>query len=376
VHIAIIRQRYNPYGGAERFVSRALVALQKTDIRVSLVARKWEPIEGVNFIECKPFYLGRLWRDWSFARQACQEIGLLQADLVQSHERIGCCDIYRAGDGVHRVQLAQKAKCMSGLARVLLPFSLYHNYVKRAEKRLFENPRLKAVICNSLMVRKQILQYFTIDESKIHVIYNGVDTSKFHPKIKQEGDSIKLKWGLPKEATVFVFVGSGFERKGLLQALKAFSGLTEENCFLLVVGYDKRSQCYKKEAARLKIASRVKFLGPQKDVLPFYAVADAVVLPTLYDPFPNVALEALACGVALITSTTSGAAEVVTDDENGFVCDALDIAGIRRAMQKLCDKKVAVRMGKHARETAEKYDLDTMAGHLTGLYRKLLSARP
>jgi len=375
MHIAIIRQRYNPYGGAERFVSRALAALQKTDIKVSLVARKWEPIEGVDFIECKPFYLGRLWRDWSFARLACQKIALLQADLVQSHERVGCCDIYRAGDGVHRVQLAQKAKCLPWFARVFLPFSLYHNYLIRAEKKLFENPRLKAVICNSMMVKNEILQHFAVDAEKIHVIYNGVDTAKFHPNIKQESDSIKAKYGLPEDATIFVFVGSGFERKGLLQALKAFSGLPEQ-CCLLVVGYDKRSRRYKKAAQRLKIESRVQFLGPQDNVLPFYAVADAVVLPTLYDPFPNVALEALACGVALITSTTSGAAEVVIDNENGFVRDALDTDGIREAMGKLCDKKVAARMGQQARASTEKYDLDTMAGHLTGLYQKLLFVRP
>ncbi len=371
MHIAIIRQRYNPYGGAERFVSRALVALQKTDVKVSLLARTWESIDGVDFIECQPFYLGRLWRDWGFARQVRQKIAGLDADLVQSHERISCCDIYRAGDGVHRVQLAQKARCMSWLERVFLSLSLYHGYVKNAEKKLFESPCLKAVICNSLMVKREILQHFAVDAKKIHVIYNGVDTTLFHPAVKREAPVVKLALNLPDTAPVFVFVGSGFERKGLRQVLKAFAGLPEA-CFLLVVGYDKRSRFYKKEAVRLKIAARVKFLGPQKNVLPFYAVADAVVLPTLYDPFPNVALEALACGVALITSTTSGAAEVVIDHENGFVCDALDVAGIQNAMASLCDKAAAERMGQHARVTAEQYDLDTMAAHLTELYRKLL----
>lgn len=371
MHIAIIRQRYNPFGGAERFVSRALVALQKTDIKVSLVARKWEPIEGVNFVECKPFYFGRLWRDWGFANAVCRQIGLLQADLVQSHERICCCDIYRAGDGVHRVQMAQKAKVLPWYARVFQHFSLYHNYVYWAEKKLYESPRLRAVICNSKMVREQILQNFAIDEAKIHVIYNGVDTAQFHPGIKQQGDTVKLELGLPSAAPVFVFVGSGFERKGLLQTLQAFSGLPED-CFLLVVGYDKRSRFYKKQAKRLNIETRVKFLGPQQNVLAFYALANAVVLPTLYDPFPNVALEALACGVPLITSTLSGAAEVVTDHENGFVCDALDVEGIRQAMIRLSEKSVAEDMGKQARVTAEKFDLEAMTVHLSALYQNLL----
>lgn len=373
MHIAIIRQRYNPYGGAERFVSRALVALNNTDIKASLIARQWEPIEGINFVQCNPFYLGRLWRDWGFAKQVCRQIDALKPDLVQSHERVFCCDIYRAGDGVHRVLVEQKAKNLSWPAKAFLHFSPYHNYVKKAEKKLLENPRLRAVICNSAMVRGQILQYFAIDESKIHVIYNGVDTTKFHPEIKQQQSGLRTELNLPQEASVFAFVGSGFERKGLLQALRAFSGLTE-NCHLLVVGYDKRKNFYHKEASRLGISARVKFLGPQKNVLPYYAVADALILPTFYDPFPNAALEALACGVPVITSTMSGAAEVITNHQNGFVCDAYDLQGIQDAMQVLCDKGIVKRMGEQARCSAEKFDLDTMAIHLTNLYRNLLAS--
>lgn len=371
MHITLIRQRYNPYGGAERFLSRALDALDKADMKVSLVARDWEPIKGIDFIRCDPFYLGRLWRDWSFARKVCQQIKTLKPDLVQSHERVVCCDIYRAGDGVHRVWLEQKTRSQSWLAQMHVRFSPYHNYIKRAEKRLFESPRLRAVICNSNMVRAEILQRFRIDESKIHVIYNGVDTKLFHPGIKQQKNSRREQWDIPDAANVFAFVGSGFERKGLLQVLRSFKSLPE-NCYLLVAGYDKREQFYREEAGRLGIKLRVKFLGPQKNVIPCYAAADVFVLPTLYDPFPNVVLEALACGLPVITSTKSGAAEVITDYGNGFVCDAYDLVKLQEAMRILSDNEVAESMGKQARIVSEKYDLDKMAENLTCLYKTLL----
>ena len=371
MHITLIRQRYNPYGGAERFLSRALGALDNADIKVSLVARDWEPIKGIDFVRCNPFYLGRLWRDWSFARKVCRQIKTLKPDLVQSHERVACCDIYRAGDGVHSVWLEQKTRNQSWLAQMHVRFSPYHNYIKRAEKRLFESPRLRAVICNSNMVRAEILQRFKIDESKIHVIYNGVDTKLFHPGIKQQKNSIREQWDIPDVANVFVFVGSGFERKGLLQVLRSFKSLPE-NCYLLVAGYDKHEQFYREEADRLGINSRVKFLGPQKDVIPCYAAADVFILPTLYDPFPNVVLEALACGLPVITSTKSGAAEVITDYGNGFVCDAYDLEKLQDAMRILSDKEVAESMGKQARVAAEKYDLDKMAENLTSLYKTLV----
>jgi len=372
MHITLIRQRYNPYGGAERFLSRALSALNNTDIKVSLLAREWEAINAIDFVRCNPFYVGRLWRDWSFARAVCQQIKVLKPDLVQSHERVECCDIYRAGDGVHRVWLEQKARNQSWLAQLLVRFSPYHRYTQRAEQRLFESPRLRAVICNSNMVRTEILQYFRIDQSKLHVIYNGVDTARYHPEIKRQQPDLRKHWGIPNEATLFLFVGSGFERKGLLQVLNAFSFLPE-NCCLLVVGYDKREHFYRQEAERLGIAGRVRFLGPQKEVIPCYAVADVFVLPTLYDPFPNVVLEAMACGLPVITSVKSGAAEIITDYETGFVCDAYDLEKLQEVMQVLSEKKVAERMGRQARVVAENYDLNKMAANLTSLYKTLVS---
>jgi UDP-glucose:(heptosyl)LPS alpha-1,3-glucosyltransferase len=372
MHIALIRQRYSPYGGAERFLSRALAALENTDVKVSLIARDWEPIQGIEFFRCNPFYLGRLWRDWSFAHKVCKQINAMEADLVQSHERVACCDIYRAGDGVHRVWLEQKARNQPWLDQLCVRFSPYHNYIKGAEKQLFESSRLRAVICNSNMVRREILKHFALEESKIHVIYNGVDTARFHPQIKQQKNNLRAQWDLPADANVFAFVGSGFERKGLLQVLRAFTGLAE-NCYLLAVGYDKREHFYREEANRLGIKDRVKFLGPQKDVLPCYAVADAFVLPTLYDPFPNVVLEAMACGLPVITSTKSGAAEVITENQNGFICDVYDLQGLQNAMQVLCDKDVAKDMGAQARAVAEKYDLNSMAEQLTALYKNLLA---
>lgn len=371
MHITLIRQRYNPYGGAERFLSRALSALEGADIKVSLVAREWEPIKGIDFVRCNPFYWGRLWRDWSFARKACRQIKALKPDLVQSHERVACCDIYRAGDGVHRVWLEQKTRNQSWPTHLHVRFSLYHNYIKNAEKRLFESPRLRAVICNSHMVRAEILQYFTIDAAKLHVIYNGVDTKVFHPGSKQQKKRVREQWNIPDTATVFVFVGSGFERKGLLQVLGSFKFLPE-SCYLLVAGYDKREQFYRGEAVSLGIDLRVKFLGPQKDVIPCYVAADVFVLPTLYDPFPNVVLEAMACGLPVITSTKSGAAEVISGYDNGFVCDAHDLEALQEAMRCLCDKDVAEVMGRQARLVAEKYDLKRMAQNLTSLYKTLI----
>jgi UDP-glucose:(heptosyl)LPS alpha-1,3-glucosyltransferase len=175
--IALIRQRYNPYGGAERFVERAMAALAAKNVEVTLFARAWlgaaELAGEVRMIRCDPFYLGRVWRDWGFARSVCAALKTNAFDLVQSHERIACCDVYRAGDGVHRQWLANRSRAAGLLERIALALNPYHLYTKAAEKRLFGSPSLRAVICNSNMVKEEVRRHFGLVGDKLHVIYNG-----------------------------------------------------------------------------------------------------------------------------------------------------------------------------------------------------------
>jgi len=87
VRLTIIRQRYTPYGGAERFVEGALEALLERGIAISLYTRRW-PETRLQLIEpiiCNPLYVGRLWRDRSFARAVCRSIAREPPELVQSH---------------------------------------------------------------------------------------------------------------------------------------------------------------------------------------------------------------------------------------------------------------------------------------------------
>ncbi|MGR8932757.1 MAG: glycosyltransferase family 4 protein [Gammaproteobacteria bacterium] len=373
--IAIIRQRYNPHGGAERFVSRALSALAKQQaVTLHLIARAWEPIDGIRFHRCNPFYLERMTRDMGFAYRACQTAQSIGADLIQSHERLCCCDLYRAGDGVHREWIKQKNRYQPWFKRWAMRLNPYHVYVQLAERRMFESARLQAVICNSNMVKNEILHYFRIDARKIHVIYNGVDTGLFHPALKQQRQELRAQWAIPGDAPVFLFVGSGFERKGLQQAIDAFAALPE-SAYLLVVGYDKHAQRYRDAVVKRGLERRVRFFGAQQDVKPFYALADAFVQPTLYDPFPNAVLEAMACGLPVITGSKAGIAELLTDGESGYVCAAHDIAKINAAMRALSDTTHAETMGGKARQIAERYEWAVIGDSLVDLYQTLLDAK-
>lgn len=370
--LALVRQRYTPYGGAERFVERALSALSDTGVQITVIARDWQGSPGHRLVRCDPPYLGRLLRDAGFARCVCREVARSDFALVQSHERIACCDVYRAGDGLHRDWLAARARVLSPLARLFQRLSPYHRYVLAQEARLFQSPRLKAVICNSRMVRDAILHHFCIDAHKLHVIYNGVDTRHFHPRCREVGRALRQRLAAAEDTPVFAFVGSGFLRKGLDAALAALARMPAP-AVLLVVGGDRHLPRYRRRAERLGLGARVIFAGPQKDVLPYYGAADALLLPTLYDPFPNVVLEAAACGLPVITSRQCGAAEILAEGETGFVHDALDVDGLAQSLQLLAHSDRARSMGEAARALAERFSLERMATDMVNLYRRLLS---
>jgi UDP-glucose:(heptosyl)LPS alpha-1,3-glucosyltransferase len=373
MRIAIVRQRYNPFGGAERFVARALEALAGQGADVTIVARDWERDARGALLKVDPFHVGRLWRDWGFARAVCARLERESFDLVQSHERIACCDVYRAGDGVHRQWLENRARAEGPLGRLATRLSPYHRYVLAAERRLFASPRLRAVICNSRMVRDEIQRHFGTPRERLHVVYSGVDLDAFVPELRLEHRArVRRELGIPEDAIVYLHVGSGFARKGVATLLAALAKLEDRNARLLVIGKDRNEPALRAAAAQPGIGNRVHFTGGQTDVRPFYGAADCFVLATLYDPFPNAALEALASGLPIVVSRQSGAAELVREGVNGYVVDALDADALAGAMTAVA-KRGPIEMSEDARASVLDLGLDAMAERLVALYRKLLA---
>jgi len=226
---------------------------------------------------------------------------------------------------------------------------------------MFEHPRLRAVICNSRMVRDEIQRDFRIAPEKLHVIYNGVDLEHFHPRQREQlRGAARAEIGCNASDTVFAFVGSGFSRKGLDAAVAA---IEQTPYWLVVVGKDKYTG---------KTPDRVRFLGGREDVRPYYAAADCFLLPSRYDPFPNTALEALAMGLPAIVSARCGAAEVIEPGVNGWVCQPDDVAGIARLMRE-ADAAIRARkpLNQAARATAERFGFDAMAKQLVDVYGTL-----
>lgn len=370
MRLALIRQRYTPFGGAERFVDQALEALRAAGVETTLITRRWEGNWDGPVLRVAPFYAGRWWRDAGFSLAVRRRLASERFDLVQSHERIPGCDVYRAGDGVHATWLELRSLFAGATSRFAGAASPYHRYVVGAEAAMFRHPRLRAVICNSRMVADDIHRRFGVARERLHVIHNAVDTHRFHPRLAaQHRRAVRAQLGAGDDRRVWLTIGSGYQRKGVAESIEALAHMPQDH--LWVIGHDRRPRAFHRMAERFGVAGRVRFLGPQADVTPFLGAADAFLLPSWYDPFPNACLEALASGLPLIVSTTSGTAELVRPGENGFVCQAGNADDLRQKMEVLRPRLGETAVREAASNTVSELTPENMLGQFADLYRHL-----
>lgn len=370
--IAFVRARYNPFGGAERFLDSAAGALVAQGASPTIITRAWPDSgqAGIAHRVVNPRYLTKAGRDRSFAQAATALLRREKFDLVQSYERMEGCDVFHAVDGVHAEWLAQRQRVQGRLAQFGVRINPHHRYVLKAERAMYRSPRLKAVICISEMVKQNIIRHFGVEAGKLHVIYGDIDNERFHPGLRDEHRvPLRNALNIPADVPVAIFVGSGFERKGVSGFLATLARVT--GLYGLVVGHDKHLPRYRALAARTGLAGRVIFTGGIKDVRPYYGASDVYLMPTLYEPFGLAFGEAMACGLPAIASLQAGAADWIRHGENGFVVDPLDIAGLANAVERAIADPA---MGARAREAVLPYTQTGTATRYAALYRQLLSS--
>jgi UDP-glucose:(heptosyl)LPS alpha-1,3-glucosyltransferase len=204
-------------------------------------------------------------------------------------------------------------------------------------------------------------------------IYNGVDTDRFHTGVRQRlrGEQ-RTAWGVSADELVLLYVGSGFHRKGLDAAVKALGELRRRgltNTRLVVVGKGRLGP-YQRLAHKLSVADLVRFDGHRRDVERCYAGADLFVLPTLYDPFANACLEAMACGLPVITTEANGAAELLHSGVNGYVLGEMPSPEtfVDALLPMLLSRERRQAMGEAAHRTAREYPLSRALTHTLQLY--------
>ena len=284
--IHLIREKPSKFGGAEVYLSRLAKALKVEGIKYQIV----------NSIF--PSFLPSWLRIILFNFQVCLT---KKNKLYFSLERIVCPDVYRAGDGVHKVFLNIENKSK---LNPLHPIYLF------LEKRCFNNA--KFIIANSNMIKDEIIDTYGIRPNKIDVVYNGVESKT----INHESSFKKLskEFDIDKNSSILLYVGSGFKRKGVEEFLEIIAKLKNQSVKAFIIGKEKNLEYYQQLSKDLKIDKTVIFTGPRADVDDFYTISDIFLFPTRYEPFSNVVLEAMSYENAVFTTRQNGAHEILTDE--------------------------------------------------------------
>lgn len=361
--IGLICRPYSFHGGIETATAGLLGALARAGHAVELISTARQPdVPGVPVRRVRVLRHPSLLRLLSFALAAQREAARHGYDVVQSHERVLRQDLYRAGEGCHRAYLAAMGRGPGS--------SPYHRVVCALERRIFEMRAARHVVAIARRGQEEMAHLYGTAATDVTVVYNGVDLDRFHPEQRaRHRATARTALGLPEGAWTVLFVGSGFERKGLGPLLAAFARLLDRASRLVVAGKGDVPR-YQRLAERLGVAPRVIWMGPVPEVERLYAAADAVALPARYEPFGNVHLEALASGVPVLTSVHAGGAEVVRPGDNGWVVEAVAEEPIAQGLTALREAP-AGGWAPRARASVERFTYAAQAEGFTAVYRRL-----
>jgi UDP-glucose:(heptosyl)LPS alpha-1,3-glucosyltransferase len=241
---------------------------------------------------------------------------------------------------------------------------------------MFQSSKLKKIVANSRRGKEEIIRHYRVPQEKIGVIYNGVDLDTFHPRnTVLFRESLRRELKISLDAMVILFLGSGFRRKGLDSLMVAFSRIKKEvpSAVLIVAGKDG-TQRYSEMAKRFGVERNVCFLGPTQRAKELYAASDLFALPTIYDPFSNACLEALASGTPILTTRANGVAELIREGQNGFLIeDPVDSQEIAEKIINYfaCAEKGAFR--EKARDTSLPLNLDSVLNRMLDIYNGIVS---
>ncbi len=321
MRLALVRMHYQAGGGAERSLELLARGLLQRGHQVLVVTCSWQgtPPRGLELALVDPGRGGGGGRALGFAAAARRRVRQWRPDTWLSLDKVPGCPLYRAGDGCHAAWLQRRSRLAPGWKRLALRLDPKHRRWLELERRTLRAPELRLVLANSRLVAGELERFYGLEGDKVRLLRNGVEEEALEaarpPEVREQ---VRRELGLGRDQPVLLFLGSGFERKGLAFAIAALAHLP--GVVLLVAGRD-RPRAYRHQARRTGLEARVRFLGLRRDAPRLISACDALVLPTIYDPCANACLEALYLGRPVVTTRADGAAELVQPGLSGQVVD-------------------------------------------------------
>jgi glycosyltransferase involved in cell wall biosynthesis len=237
------------------------------------------------------------------------------------------------------------------------------------DRWMLRGGRYRKLVAISERVRKELKEYYDVPDDSIVTIPNGINLSRFNPENGKSRIAIRQSFGVDDDVPLLLFVGSRYRIKGLKFAIQALAKM-KTKAVLLVVG-DDAMKTYRHLADELGVGERVIFAGARKDLPEIYPAADAFVLPTLYETFALVCLEAMASGLPVLASPVGGIEDYLRDGENGIHIPHDPAVIARKVDEFLADKELQSRLRAAGLETVQEYEWEKIAAQYLNLFEEL-----
>lgn len=339
--VSLISRHFNRLGGLEKYTRKTAEAFASRGIKVNILTL--DRVKQDHFHPFVSFHTLPLKKGFKFQKvlefsKACQKWQCNhRSDIIFGLDVTAHQTHIRAGNGMHAAYLRQKQLLETHFHPLIAACNPKHRAILNIEKRALESPQLKKLFTNSFMVKKEAMHFYNIPSQKIEVIHNGVEWEEMKEDFIswiEKKQSLLKPFGLNPLDYHFLFIGNGYKRKGLTYLLHALKTLAFKDVHLLVVGKEKNIPYYKKLAQKLGIERQVTFFGPCSNIREFYQVADSLVIPSIYDPFANVTVEALAMGLYVVSSPYNGGMEVLKEGNGTVISDLKNPKSFAKALSK------------------------------------------
>jgi len=354
-------------GGAETYIADLARCLAADRHEVHLFACQWDAEALPEGLHYHPLPLPggpRFLRPWRFAASCMKELRQFGPHVSVGFNKTWGQDVQYPLAGLHAASVEHNFRkhaspLLRGLHRAVKACDLAHWSYSLLERKQYLGHQ-PLVVVNSCMVRDHFRCFYGIPPDDLRVVHCAIDPDRFaQPDRLRLQAEYRQSWDMQPDDTTALFVAMNYRLKGLEPLLHAVALLPKRERFrLLVVGHP-RTASWERLAKQLGVRDRVIFLGPRKDVHHCFFASDLLIHPTFYDPCSLVVLEALACGLPVVTSRYNGAGELLSPPREGFVVDdPHDHAQLARCIDRLLDPAKRSGCAQAARRTASQWTFE------------------
>lgn len=355
-------------GGAETYIGDLARRLARDGHAVHLYASRWDAAAlpaSTHFHRIDVPNGPRFLRPWRFGAACERALANQRHDASVGFDKTWGQDVLYPQGGLHAASAAHNLlKFPHGWQRTAAALGKWFDPAAwsfaRLERKQYLGTKRPLVVVNSRMVRSHFEQFLGVPPESLRVVHSAIDPLRFaaedRPKRRHEE---RERWGVSAQEPVGLFVAMNYRLKGLAPLLKAAARMPRDTAFRIAIAGHPKFGRYRRLAEQLGIADRILFLGHRNDPKDAYFASDFLVHPTFYDPCSLVALEALACGLPVVTTRCNGASELLTPPNDGLVIDdPHDSGALSAAMAQMLDRGYRSAAAQAARQASARWTFE------------------